>query len=326
MDDETLRQESALELKYKATLDAIAAGSSWEKVIADSALDEKPGRIRRFFTFLGDNLAVFASLIVAGAGLWFGVLQYETVTALRAHEISQKEQETKIAKVQALQQLIPSLTSKNDDVRSYAIAALLTLYPYSAVPGSADNKELSALLENIGQLSDADTIAAFATRLNDAKLKKKAAELYAIRSERLRHQTPDAQNDEAKRFNAVWSDAMKALELDSENARAMYQVGRIMQDRQDLTGANEKFEQVIKLVEGGKYPRDDEIYLRSYLQKAVILLQQRENKFQKDVCESYKSAATHYAAAGLEINWDAEAKSFKNGCRPGLLATWSKKE
>jgi hypothetical protein len=81
MDDETLRQESALELKYKATLDAIAAGSSWEKLIADSALDEKPGRISRFFTFLGDNLAVFASLIVAGAGLWFGVLQYKTGTA-----------------------------------------------------------------------------------------------------------------------------------------------------------------------------------------------------------------------------------------------------
>ncbi|HEY0349728.1 MAG TPA: hypothetical protein VGC60_16390, partial [Pyrinomonadaceae bacterium] len=179
---------------------------------------------------------------------------------------------------------------------------------------SDDNKELSALLENIGQLSDAETIAAFATRLNDAKLKKKAAELYAIRSEKLRHQKPDAQNDEAKLFNAAWIDAMKALALDSENARAIYQVGRIMQYRKDLAGANENFEQVIRL-EGGKYPRDDEIYLRSYLQKAVILLQQSENTFQKDVCESYKNAAKHFADAGLDINWDTEAKPFKDRCK-----------
>jgi hypothetical protein len=314
MADEILQTKSELELKYKGALDAIAGGSSWEKVVVDSVLDKKPGRIRRFLTFMGDNLAVITSLIVAIAGITFGILQFRTATTQKDREISQKASETKIARVQALQQLIPSLTSEKADVRRYGLAALVTLYPSATDQNSDDNKELSSIIGTIWEVGDAETIEVFATTLNDAKLKKKAAELYAIRSEQLRHQKAGAQTDEAKLFKSASADANKALALDSENARAIYQIARIKQDAGELEYAFKGFDQVLRLVEEGKYPRDDEIYLRSFLQKVVILHEQ-EKEFSKTVCSAYQDAKTHYLEAGLDINWDEEAVVFKSKCK-----------
>lgn len=314
MKKETLQQKkSELELKYEAALETIAGGSSWETVIANSVLNKKRRPIRRVLAFLGDNLAAITSLVVAASGIAFGILQYKTGE-------SQKERETKIAKVEALQKLIPVLTNENPNVRRYALSALLTLYSSSDDSSSSDNKELLSLAENISEVGDAETLEALARKLNDVKLKKKAAELYAIRAEHNRRESEAAdkqQNvDKVRQYlNAAWDDTQRALSLDPENAKAMYQFGRLLMEyRGDRNGASEKFSQVIKLIDENKYPRDNEIYLRSFLNKTLCLYLPEE-KITAAVCDTYKATKSKYKDANWELDIAGEKlEKLEQGC------------
>jgi hypothetical protein len=96
VDTETpLPKKSDLELKYEAVLETIAAGNSWETVVASSVLNKKRNPVRRTIDFLGNNLAAIASLVVAISGISFGILQYKTGE-------SQKEREAKITKAETI--------------------------------------------------------------------------------------------------------------------------------------------------------------------------------------------------------------------------------
>lgn len=312
-------KKSEREQKYEDALETIAGGKSWETIVAKSVLDKKSHPIRRFFAYLKDNLAAIASLAIAVSGISFGILQYKTGQW-------QNEREITIAKVEALEKLLPSLTSENPTARRYALSALFTLY--SDDSASTDNKEFLALLEQIGEVGDAETVDAIARKLNNnAKLKKRAGELYAIRAEQNRHNAADAEAPaldqkqqnyyKARNYNeAAWEDTEKALAIDPENAKAIYQLGRLLMDtRQDFSTASEKFSQVIKLIDDKKYLRDNEIYLGAYLSQ-LRCLYRREKKVTRPVCEAFRVTKTKYEESGVgELDVAGEnLKELEKGC------------
>ncbi len=312
-------KKSELEQKYEEALETIAGGKSWETIVAKSALNKKSRGIDRFLAYLKDNLAAIASLAVAISGISFGILQYKTGQW-------QKEREITIAKVEALEKLLPSLTSENANARRYALSALFTLY--SDDSASTDNKEFLALLEQIGEVGDAETVDAIARKLkHNVNLRKRAAELYAIRAEQNRHNAADAEQPsvdkvqqnfyKARQYNdAAWEDTQRALAIDPDNAKALYQLGRLLMDtRRDFSGASEKFSQVIKLIDDKKYPLDTEIYVGSYLNK-LRCLYLPDKKITPAVCEAYKVTAAKYREYGVgELDTKGEnLEELESGC------------
>jgi hypothetical protein len=314
-------KRSALELKYEEALKAIAGGDSWEKVIADSVLKKKKRHwALRILDSLGRNLAGITSLVVAASGITFGILQYRTSEA-------QKTKEMQLAEVDALQKLIPSLTSESRAAQGYAFAVLLTLYPSANDPSSADRKKLMSLLQSLGSVGSPETIAGFAREMNDDGLKKKAAELYADRAEHTRRELAAASGqqgaDKQQSFDkerqyvvAARDDAEQSLSLDPDNAKALYQSGRLLMDYSgDLAGASERFSRVIKLIEENKYPKDNEIYLRSFLNKTLCLYLP-ENKITPAVCDAYKLTKNKFAEAGEQLDVKQERlEAVDAGCR-----------
>lgn len=319
--------KSDLEQKYEEALETIAGGKSWETIIAKSVLDKKRNPVLRFFAFLKDNLAAIASLAIAISGIGFGILQYEIGTW-------QKDREITIAKVEALEKLLPSLTSQNHDERRYALSALFTLY--SDDSSSTDNKELRALLEQIGQVGDAETVEAIAGKLkDDAALKKRAAELFAVRAEQHRRDAAAAEDqnktkaqqeldrkqqnfDKATQYlKAARMDAQKAMSIDPENANAKYQFGRVLMDADnDFTGAIEKFNEVIILIDKKQHSTEDnEIYVRSYL-NLLQCLYKPNKKITAAVCQAYNLTKTKYREFGageIDIKGE-ELEEVVKGC------------
>lgn len=299
--------ESEQEIKYKAALDAIADGSSWEAYIAKSALQKKRGVVRRTLAFLGDNLAAITSLVVAASGLWFGIMQYQTSK-------SQKATEIKMAKVETLQKLIPSLTSESPTARKYGLAALLSLAQ------TFDNNELESLAKNVGDIGDAETSEALARQLNDTGLKAKAAELYAIRAEKSRHDAakfPDDYDKAKPYLDSAWLDSERAIALDPENARAIYQHAvLLMEQRGDFSQANQEFGRVIKLIGEKKYQTDNDIYLRSFLNQTRCQFQTSGKAMTVSVCSAFKTTKARYQQAGeaLDIRGE-ELEPFESACR-----------
>lgn len=130
---------SELEQKYKTALETIAGGGSWETLLATVALEKKShSGPKAVLAFMRNNLAAIASLVVALSGVSFGILQY-------VNSRSQDKHNTKIARVEVIQKLIPTLTNENPNVRRYALAALLALYPAQDGTPDAETKELQAL-------------------------------------------------------------------------------------------------------------------------------------------------------------------------------------
>jgi hypothetical protein len=299
--------ESEQELKYKAALDVIADGSSWEAFIAKSALSRKHGLVHRTLAFLGDNLAAIASLVIAASGIWFGIMQYQT-------NQSQKAAEIKMAKVDALQKLVPSLTSESGNARKYGLAALLSLAQ------TFDKSELKSLAMSVGDIGDPDTLEPLAKQLNDPELKAKAAEFYALRAEKSRHDANKlaADDEKAKPYlDIAWSDTQRALGLDPENARAVYQHGVLLMDmRKDFSQAYKEFAKVITLIEAKKYPPDSNLYLRSFLYQTRCEYESSAKKMTEAVCATFKTTKARYEQAKETLDLKGEElQPFEAACR-----------
>lgn len=230
----------------------------------------------------------------------------------------QKAKESKLAKVEALNKLIPSLTSENRNARRYALSALLTLYSSSGDGDSSDN-DLRSLADNINDIGDAETLEALAKKLNDGKLKKRAAELYAVQAEHDRREMERAEDEKnidkvRTLLNAARDDIKRALALDPENAKAIYQLGVLLVNVDGKPDdANEKFNEVIRLIEGLKYEKDNEIYLRSYLRKTRYLY--NANGINDIVCDSYRTTKRKYQEVGWTFDKEKEDQTLENKCK-----------
>jgi hypothetical protein len=289
------------ESNYKAALEAIASGKSWESFVANSALKKRRG----LKAFLDVNLAPVATIVVAASGLYFGIVQFNSSR-------SQKQFELKTAKVETLQKLIPTLTSTAADQRRYGLAALVQLAK------TFDRTELFDLAGGAEELGDLDAFAAVARLLNDVDVNKRVAELYAVRSERTRHNVPKTEESDVeyqKRINAVLADAQRALSFDSDNARAIYQVAVVQKDSGDYINSFTKFVNIPKLIDDRKYLKDDNhnLNLRSYLYQVECLFSQ-DNSMSQRVCNAYHTAKSKYRDAGLEDEIKKELTTYEDAC------------
>ncbi len=290
------------ESKYKAALEAIASGTSWESYVANSALEQKRGWIRKTLGFLGENLAPIATVFVAASGLLFGYIQWSSSR-------SQKEIELRMAKVETLQKLIPSLTSTAADQRRYALVALVQLEK------TFDRPELLDLAASVEQIGDPETVGSVAKAANDANVNKEAAELYALRSQTTRHGATSPESEWEKRNRLVLADAQEALWFDYNNARALYQVAVVQKENRDYVNPITEFNRVIKLIDDKTYSKDDnhDLYLRSYLNQVECLYNQ-DGRISDRVCKAYQTAKAKYQGYGLEQDIKKELATYEAAC------------
>ena len=304
---------------YEEALKEIAGGTSWEAIVAKSALGDKSRNpLKRGFDWVGKNLAAFTGVIVAISGIVFWIVQYnanelQNKADLEQRKVEQEEnqsknkRELKLNRVEALNNLIPSMTGDNPTARKYALAALFALYssPNEGFWGkeeySEDEKlELKILADNFRDEDDIETLAILAQKADDEELKKKAAREFAIRAKKKRdeagkegeRQEWDKQRDS---LQAARSDAQKAIALDSRNANAIYQHARtLMELLEDQEKALEELMQVINLVESKEYREEhSEFYPRAYLNKTICLV--RLDRPQKEICSSYEESKAKMA-------------------------------
>jgi len=317
--------ESPQERKYRIALEAIAYGRPLEVLIAESALEKKkPNFLVRWLKGVGKNLATITGLVVAASGIVFGMFQYWESQEQRKASAFQQTRELKVKKVEALNDLIPSLTAESPDTRRYATAVLLSLY------AGADADELRMLDDNLSQVANAETLEVLGVLRNNGAYKKRAAELFATRAEHERREMQEADNkkdhDKARTYlNASRADAGRALALDPDNAKALHQRA-ILRYEHESGSADEalaEFSKVITLIDEHKYGMDKEVYVRAHVRKAVVLFE-RDKKVSPAVCEAFWEAEKKFA----EVCWrmdpnDPQILTFKKWCRKRPIPTVS---